>query len=375
MKIYSKQNVFDAAVNRIRYLFDEFPNVIVNISGGKDSTVVLNLALAVAEEKGRLPLKVMFIDQEAEWQTVIDHIRVIMSDSRIEPLWLQVPIKIFNATSTIEPWLYCWEEGKEWIRDKEPNSIKFNRYGTDRFAEMFEAYNKTVYPHQRVCRLAGVRTEESPARMLGLTSYTTYKHITWGSKENVKLGHYTFYPIYDWSYTDVWAAIHKNDWPYCNIYDYMYQHGLPVQKMRVSNVHHETAVKTLYYLQEVEGDTWDKITKRISGLNSVSKLNSGFFAPEKLPFMFSSWREYRDYLLENMICDQETRAKMMASFLSEERRYDEEIHTELFKMQVNVILLNDYHGTKQTTFVAAHGKYLKNGHHPARAKLNAYPNT
>src|SRR3990167_1853639 len=106
MKFYLDQNVFDAALERIRWLFDEFPNVVVNISGGKDSTVVLNLALMVAEEKGRLPLKVMFIDQEAEWQTVIDYIREIMADPRVDPKWLQVPIRLFNATSTIEPWLH-----------------------------------------------------------------------------------------------------------------------------------------------------------------------------------------------------------------------------------------------------------------------------
>ncbi len=31
MKIYSKQNVFDAALERIRWLFDEFPNVVVGV--------------------------------------------------------------------------------------------------------------------------------------------------------------------------------------------------------------------------------------------------------------------------------------------------------------------------------------------------------
>src|SRR5690554_6917043 len=98
MKIYKKNNVFDEALFRIRYLFDEFENVIVNISGGKDSTVTLNLALQVAEEKNRLPLQVFFIDQEAEWQTVIDHVREVFSDTRIKPYWLQCPIKIFNAT-------------------------------------------------------------------------------------------------------------------------------------------------------------------------------------------------------------------------------------------------------------------------------------
>jgi hypothetical protein len=52
-------NVFDAALDRIRWLFDEFDNqVMVCNSGGKDSTVVLELALMVAKERACLPLHV-----------------------------------------------------------------------------------------------------------------------------------------------------------------------------------------------------------------------------------------------------------------------------------------------------------------------------
>lgn len=367
MKFYQKQNVFDAALDRIRWLFDEFPNVVVNFSGGKDSTVVLNLSLMVAEEKGRLPLRVMFIDQEAEWQTVIDYIRVVMADPRVSPAWLQIPIKIFNATSTIEPWLYCWEEGKEdqWIRPKEPGSIKENVYGTDRFAEMFEAVFRTEYPDTLACRIAGVRTEESPARMMGLTTFPTYKGRTWGSKEDVKQGHYTMYPIYDWSYSDVWKAIHDNHWPYCQLYDYMYQYGIPVQQMRVSNVHHETAVKSLFFLQEIEGETWDKITARISGLNTAGHLTtSGFYIPSTLPYMFKTWKEYRDYLLENLITDPDIREKMRRQIISNDANYVEEVQDKLTKTQIAMILVNDYHGTKLTTFHASHGKYSKHGNHP-----------
>ena len=43
MKMYLNKTVFDAAKERISWLFDNFENVIVGVSGGKDSTVVLNL--------------------------------------------------------------------------------------------------------------------------------------------------------------------------------------------------------------------------------------------------------------------------------------------------------------------------------------------
>jgi predicted phosphoadenosine phosphosulfate sulfurtransferase len=359
LKFYREENVFDAAMTRFRWLFDEFENIVVNFSGGKDSTVCLNLALAVAEEKGRLPLPVLFLDQEAEWQNVIDYIRVVMTDPRIKPMWLQVPFKIFNATSTREPWLYCWEPGREWVRDKEPISIRENPFGTDRFHEMFGAVFRYYFPDSPAIHIAGVRAEESPARMKGLTSYETYKGETWGKVEDKRRQHFTMYPIYDWSYTDVWKAIHDNRWPYCKLYDYMYQYGVPVPNMRVSNVHHETAVRQLFFLQEIEGDTWNRITSRISGINTAGQLQDKFFKPKDLPPMFADWYEYRDHLLENLVPD-EHREQMRRSFAAWDARYVEEIQPQLVRTQIGAILANDYEGTKLTVFAASHGRFSKN---------------
>jgi predicted phosphoadenosine phosphosulfate sulfurtransferase len=42
--VYLPKTVLEAAKERIRYLFDEFPVVVASVSGGKDSTVVLELA-------------------------------------------------------------------------------------------------------------------------------------------------------------------------------------------------------------------------------------------------------------------------------------------------------------------------------------------
>lgn len=356
---FLKENVYEAALNRIRWLFDEFPHVIIPLSGGKDSTVCLNLSLQVAEEKGRLPLDVMFIDQEAEWQSVIDHIREVMADPRINPLWLQVPIRLFNSTSVDEPWLFCWEEGREWVRPKEPNSLHENIYGTDRFGEMFDAFCAQRYPGEPVVLIGGVRAEESPGRLLGLTSKLTYKDATWGRVNNAKVGRYSMYPIYDWSYTDVWKAILEHKWPYCPIYDYMYQRGVPVREMRVSNVHHESAVKTLYYLQEIEGDTWNRITARLSGINTAGQLQQKFMAPKELPWMFKDWYEYRDYLIDHLISDPEHREYFHRTFKNYDERYDKAIHHELLKVQISCVLLNDYHGSKLGIFRSVFGQYSK----------------
>ena len=48
MKVYKSKNVYDEALDRIRLLYDEFPLVMVSLSGGKDSTVILELTKIVA---------------------------------------------------------------------------------------------------------------------------------------------------------------------------------------------------------------------------------------------------------------------------------------------------------------------------------------
>jgi len=354
MKIFLKQNVFDAARERISYILDEFQNFGVWFSGGKDSTVTLELVLQVAEEKGRLPVPVVFLDQEAEWRAVVEYTRAVMNDPRVKPYWLQVPIRLFNAASMEDPWLNCWEEGEEWMRPKEEIAIKENVYGTDRFGTMFNKFIEYHYPDSPAAFFGGVRAEESPSRAAGLTTGQTYKAVTWGKTLNEKRGHFTFYPLYDWGYRDIWKAIHENGWRYCKIYDEFYRYGIQPMKMRVSNLHHETAIDQLFYLQEMEGDTWDRLTKRLKGINQTRHmLKKDMFSVKSLPYMFSDWPEYRDYLVDKLIQTDERRALFKKKFKwMDEKFEDMALSDERYKSEVLCILANDYHFTKLNNFLA-----------------------
>lgn len=54
---YKENNVFEEALERIRMIFDYHDDVIVSMSGGKDSCVLFNLALMVAKEKKQTAFK------------------------------------------------------------------------------------------------------------------------------------------------------------------------------------------------------------------------------------------------------------------------------------------------------------------------------
>lgn len=352
MKIYKKETVFDAALDRIRWLFDEFDEIVVSSSGGKDSTVIFNLVMMVAEERDRLPLKVMFIDQEAEWAHTIEYMEKVMYDPRVEPFWYQMPIRIFNATSATDHWLECWnpDDEEKWIHPRQPCAITENVYGTDRFHELFPAIAKHHYPDSRVCYIAGVRGDENPRRFVALTNDSTYKWATWGKVLNSKREHYTMYPLYDWTSSDVWKAIVNNGWDFNRIYEQMYAYGTPLEKMRVSNLHHETSVASLFYLQEFEPDTWNKLTKRLAGIDTAGRMGADDFIMKTLPYMFKDWKEYRDYLLEHLIQDVDDRLIFEAAFDLHDRAYEGVLGESLYKLHTTAIICQDLELTKLRNF-------------------------
>lgn len=361
MRIFSNENVYDSALERIRYLFDEFPNIVVGFSGGKDSTAVLNLTIKVAKEKNRLPVKVLFVDQEAEWQGTIDYVTYVMTQPEVEPMWFQMPMVITNNASSYNRYNYCWneEEKDNWIHPKHPLSIKENKYGTDRFHELFGAIFNVEFKNKKTCYIAGVRTEESPKRYVSLTQGITYKWITWGTVLSKKNEHYTFYPLYDWSYTDIWKYLQDEKIPYNKIYDEMYRHGVKVNDMRISNLHHETAIQSLLLVQEIEPATWNKIANRIDGANTIKHIKKNSFAcPKELPSMFESWEEYALHLAENIIQDQKNKDELYKRINPKKEIYSGNgIKNHFWRTIINTILSSDWDFTKIANWEMAHGPY------------------
>ena len=371
MRYYLKDDVYTTAIKRIEYLYDEFEEIIVNFSGGKDSTVVLFLTLEVARRRNRLPVNVLFIDQELEWQATIDYVDIIMRREDVRPLWLQIPFKETTSTSHEKGEFKIWDKEEEdlWIRPQSDISIKENTFGTEQFYDLFGKSVEGLFPDAKnIAKIGGVRGEESPARLMGITMNATYKWITWGKIENKKKDIYTFYPVYDWSYKDVWKYIHDNKLKYCKLYDYMYQYGIKLPNMRVSAIQHETAIRSLFWMQEVEPKTWQKLTKRLQGANTVGQMGeANYYIPKDVPRGFSGWKEYRDYLLENLITDKEAYKKFKIRIDRMDKKYEPIADfTGLYRVGAQAVIINDYYGVKlgnyeKNTEIIAWRMYMKRG--------------
>ena len=53
MKKYLEKNVYEALQDRLKFIFDNFDNIYVSFSGGKDSGLLLNMVLSYNCQKNR----------------------------------------------------------------------------------------------------------------------------------------------------------------------------------------------------------------------------------------------------------------------------------------------------------------------------------
>jgi predicted phosphoadenosine phosphosulfate sulfurtransferase len=334
-------NVYEAAVNRMRFIFNEFPRIVVSVSGGKDSTCLWHLAIKEAERRNQ-KVEVFFLDQEAEYQSTVDQIDLMMRNPLVIPRWYQVPIQMTNATSHRQVFLNAWYEGEQWIREK--SELAIHSIGGEyprRFYDFFKWYEGQ--DKEPTAHLVGLRIFESMNRQRTMCKANGYKHYKW-TTASASPGSYRVYPIFDWHFRDVWKYIVDNNLPYNRMYDRMYcRSDINMRTMRVSNLIHEQAFRSLAQLQEFEPDTFDKLSKRLQGVHCAAMYSTDkfLFSAAKLPENFLTWLAYRDYLLATTPSSK--RARFKKRFL---KQGDDEI---VCQHQVKQLLLNDWEGKLHDT--------------------------
>jgi hypothetical protein len=79
------------------------------------------------------------------------------------------------------------------------------------------------------------------------------------------------------------------------------------------------------------------------------------FIVRELPFMFKDWREYRDYLLENLITDPEYKKIFGKAFARHDEIYEDYFGQKLYETHVSTLLCQDFSLTKLSNFDMAEG--------------------
>jgi len=330
----------------MRYIFDEFENIIVSISGGKDSTVLAYLALCEAHRRNR-KIGIFFLDEEVVYESTVkqvDYLMTLFPENTIK-LWFQIEFNLTNAVSYKEGQLKCWEKGKHqiWMRSKQPDSIQYKPWDREKETVrdknkgfgFYDALENFQNSRENTAFLVGLRATESMNRWRAVSKNPGYKNVFWCTKMNN--GSASFYPLYDWNFHDIWKYIYDEKLKYSKIYDYMYKKGMGLQEIRVSSLIHEKSFKALVELPEFEPKTYDKLLKRIAGI-SIGNLygkDRTMLKAQKLPKNYETWMQYRDFLLSTY--PDETKKFIFVKRFS--RHLD---NNYVAKQQCRQLILNDY---------------------------------
>ena len=282
MKKYLEKNVYEALQERLKFIFDNFDNIYVSFSGGKDSGLLLNMVLSY-KRRNKITKKIGVFHQdfEAQYQTTTDFVtRMIENNMRdIEPYWVCLPMGSRCAVSNYQMYWYPWDPDQKdlWVRpmpkmpyiiNMDNNPFDFYRYKMvqeDLYAEFGDWYSRQK-KGKTIC-LLGIRADES------LNRYRAYandrKTIMKGNQWTTKMGEnwWNAYPIYDWTTKDVWIANGKFDYDYNRIYDLFWKAGLSIHQMRVASPYHESAKESLNLYRVLEPSTWVRIVSRVQGAN------------------------------------------------------------------------------------------------------------
>ncbi len=279
---FMEQNVYEALQDRLHYLFEEFDNVYVSFSGGKDSGLLLNLVLDYQKKYWpRRKVGVFHQDFEAQYTVTTEYVERTFDriKDEVRPYWVCLPMATRTALSSYEMYWYPWDDTKKdvWVRqmpDKdyvinlENNPMTTYRYKMHQedLAKQFGRWYKISHGNRKTVCLLGMRADESLQRYNGFVNKKYgYEGNCWITKQFKDV--WCASPLYDWSSADVWHANYLFDYDYNHLYDLYYMAGLKVSQMRVASPFNDYSKDALNLYRVIDPEMWVKLVGRVRGAN------------------------------------------------------------------------------------------------------------
>lgn len=304
-------NVYDATISRLKLIFEDFDNVLVAFSCGKDSGIVLNMTYQYAKETNQLhKLAFYYEDYEADYKYTHEYAERTFKELECKKYWLCLPISAACSVSMYEPRWIPWDEDKKhiWVRPMPDMGCVINEHncpyefikGTKGFDARLHFADWFASEHGRTAVLIGLRADESLTRRAIFTSqHRKHMHKNLVYSKTIDKLITNFYPVYDWKASDIWTANAKQAFDYNKIYDLYYQAGLSVDQMRVASPFHLSGQENLKLYRVIDPNSWGKMVGRVNGCNFGS-IYGGTSAmgwkniskPEHF-----TWKEYAEFLI------------------------------------------------------------------------------
>ncbi len=281
-KKYIDKNVYEAALERIDFIFKNFEKIYISFSGGKDSSIMLNLAVEyMKKHKISKKIGILFIDLEGQYKVTIEFVKEILQKNSdfFEIYWCCLPLNLRNALSVFQPFWTAWDPGNrdKWIREypdfpdiitEKNNPFKFFEKNME-FEEFVCKFGEWYADGKKTACLVGIRSDESfnRFRTIALKQKSMLNHLNWTTRISKSERLYSCYPIYDWKTKDIWLANYKFNWNYNGLYDLLYKAGVRPDLMRICQPYGDDQRIGLNLFRAIEPETWAKVVNRVSGAN------------------------------------------------------------------------------------------------------------
>lgn len=314
---YLEENVYDAFLNRMKLIFEDFDNIFISFSGGKDSGLLLNLVLDYRNkyypEKN---LGVFHQDFEAQYTVTTEYIERTFEriKDQVEPYWVCLPMATRTAVSSYEMFWYPWDDKKKesWVRpmpekeyvinlENNPITTYHYRMHQEDLAKQFGRWYRMSHGEGKTVCLLGMRAEESMQRYSGFLNLKSgYKGECWISPLFKDV--WSASPLYDWTHQDVWHANYLFDYDYNQLYDLYYKAGLKVSQMRVASPFNDYSKDSLNLYRVIDPQVWVKLVGRVKGANFASiygRTKAMGYRNVTLP-EGHTWKSYTIFLLDTL---------------------------------------------------------------------------
>lgn len=313
-RVYNPElNVYDAANERIAFIFDNFERVYLSFSGGKDSGVMLNLVIDyMRKNKIDRKLGVMVMDNETNYTTSLDFMHSILKKNLdiLEVYWVCLPLTLPCTISSYDIDWQCWgtDQKDKWVKPMptEPYVVNVDNHPFPFFRDkmldkdFYDNFGEWYSQGKSCASLIGIRTVESLNRYRAIMNQQ--KEMVQGRTWTKRNGENTFncYPIFDWRTEDIWTANAKFDWDYNKLYDIFYKAGVPVHRMRVASAFMSESKSNLNMYRIIDPDVWSRLCARVAGANFNATYGKQInYHSFKLP-EGHTWKSFVKFLLATL---------------------------------------------------------------------------